>query len=328
MLIFERSTAPVNGFGAALAQDFGFARGGVRVGCCGHGFPPRRTLAIVKMSRSAERWSREPLDAVSVIRWLAHYPSGTDGAPWPVPRLLATTGSTNAELAVVLAAGPVPEGTCVVAEHQSAGKGRQGRVWESPAGAGLWLSVVIDIAAVAPARRGLLPLAAGLALADALIEVTGLEVMLKWPNDIVIDGPARDGLVGPRKLGGLLVEAAERAVVGCGINVSGAVNELPTPQATSLFLEGAPPVDRGRLLAAELSHLRHRVTQWRAGLGLIGDYRERCLSLGRSVQVLLPGGEVLVGVATAISPDGQLVVTDSKGNSRSVAAGDVIHATI
>jgi BirA family transcriptional regulator, biotin operon repressor / biotin---[acetyl-CoA-carboxylase] ligase len=112
------------------------------------------------------------------------------------------------------------------------------------------------------------------------------------------------------------------------------VNELPTPQATSLFLEGAPPVDRAQLLAAELSHLRHRVTQWRAGvgligdLGLIGDYRERCLSLGRSVQVLLPGGEVLVGVATAISPDGQLVVTDSQGNTRSVAAGDVIHATI
>ncbi len=247
---------------------------------------------------------------------------------------MATTGSTNTELAAVLAGGPVPEGTCVVSEHQSAGKGRQGRVWESPAGAGLWLSVVIDITAVAPVHRGLLPLAAGLAVADALSEVTGLEVMLKWPNDIVIDGPARDGLVGPRKLGGLLVEAAERAVVGCGINVSGAVNELPTPQATSLFLEGAPPVDRAQLLAAELSHLRHRVTQWRAGvgligdLGLIGDYRERCLSLGRSVQVLLPGGEVLVGVATAISPDGQLVVTDSQGNTRSVAAGDVIHATI
>lgn len=286
------------------------------------------------MGRSEARWSREPLAAPSVRRWLAHYPPPTGAQPWPEPRLLATTGSTNTELAAVLAGGPLPEGTCVVAEHQSAGKGRQGRVWESPAGAGLWLSVVIDIAAVAPVHRGLLPLAAGLAIADALSEVTGLEVMLKWPNDIVIDGPARDGSAGPRKLGGLLVEAAERAVVGCGINVSGAVNEVPTPQATSLFLEGAPPVDRARLLAAELSHLRHRVTQWRAGvgliddLGLIGDYRERCLSLGRSVQVLLPGGEVLVGVATAISPDGQLVVTDSQGNTRSVAAGDVIHATI
>ncbi|MCX6424376.1 MAG: biotin--[acetyl-CoA-carboxylase] ligase, partial [Actinobacteria bacterium] len=267
-------------------------------------------------------------EAVSVRRWLAHYPPAPGAQPWPEPRLLATTGSTNTELAAVLAGGPVPEGTCVVAEHQSAGKGRQGRVWESPSGAGLWLSVVIDIAAVAPVHRGLLPLAAGLAIADALSEITGLEVMLKWPNDIVIDGPARDGSPGPRKLGGVLIEAADQAIVGCGVNVSGAVTELPTPQATSLFLEGAPPVDRGRLLAAELSHLRRRVTQWRAGLGLFGDYRERCLSLGRSVQVLLPGGEVLVGVATAISPDGQLVVTDSQGNTRSVAAGDVIHATI
>ncbi|CAB4833668.1 unannotated protein [freshwater metagenome] len=280
------------------------------------------------MGRSEARWSREPLEAVSVRRWLAHYSPAPGAQPWPEPRLLATTGSTNTELAAALAWGPVPEGTCVVSEHQSAGKGRQGRVWESPAGAGLWLSVVIDIAAVAPVHRGLLPLAAGLAVADALSEVTGLEVMLKWPNDIVIDGPARDGSAGPRKLGGLLVEAAERAVVGCGINVSGAVTELPTPQATSLFLEGAPPVDRARLLAAGLSHLRHRVAQWRTNSGLIEDYRERCLSLGRSVQVLLPGGEVLVGVATAISPDGQLVVTDSQGNSRSVAAGDVIHATI
>ena len=300
----------------------------MRVGCCGHGLPPRRTLAIVNIGRSEARWSREPLEALSVRRWLAHYPPAPGEKPWPEPRLLATTGSTNTELAAVLAGGRVPEGTCVVAEHQSAGKGRQGRVWESPAGAGLWLSVVIDIAAVAPVHRGLLPLAAGLAIADALSEITGLEVMLKWPNDIVIDGLAREGSPGPRKLGGVLIEAADQAIVGCGVNVSGAVTELPTPQATSLFLEGSPPVDRGRLLAAELSHLRRRVTQWRAGLGLIGDYRERCLSLGHSVQVMLPGGEILVGVATAISPDGQLVVTDSQGNTRSVAAGDVIHATI
>ena len=282
----------------------------------------------MNIGRSEARWSREPLEALSVRRWLAHYPPAPGEKPWPEPRLLATTGSTNTELAAVLAGGRVPEGTCVVAEHQSAGKGRQGRVWESPAGAGLWLSVVIDIAAVAPVHRGLLPLAAGLAIADALSEITGLEVMLKWPNDIVIDGLAREGSPGPRKLGGVLIEAADQAIVGCGVNVSGAVTELPTPQATSLFLEGSPPVDRGRLLAAELSHLRRRVTQWRAGLGLIGDYRERCLSLGHSVQVMLPGGEILVGVATAISPDGQLVVTDSQGNSRSVAAGDVIHATI
>ncbi len=282
----------------------------------------------MNIGRSEARWSREPLEALSVRRWLAHYPPAPGEKPWPEPRLLATTGSTNTELAAVLAGGRVPEGTCVVAEHQSAGKGRQGRVWESPAGAGLWLSVVIDIAAVAPVHRGLLPLAAGLAIADALSEITGLEVMLKWPNDIVIDGLAREGSPGPRKLGGVLIEAADQAIVGCGVNVSGAVTELPTPQATSLFLEGSPPVDRGRLLAAELSHLRRRVTQWRAGLGLIGDYRERCLSLGHSVQVMLPGGEILVGVATAISPDGQLVVTDSQGNTRSVAAGDVIHATI
>ena len=241
---------------------------------------------------------------------------------------MATTPSTNIELAALLATGWQPEGTCVVAEHQSAGKGRQGRGWESPAGAGLWLSVVINIAEVAPAHRGLLPLAAGLAASDALSEATGLAVLLKWPNDLVIDGPARGGAPGPRKLGGLLVAAGSQAIVGCGINVGAQVDELPTPAATSLALEGATEVDRGQLLAAVLWHLRRRVDQWRTGVGLIDDYRERCLSLGRQVEVTLPGGEVLVAVATGVSADGQLVVDDLQGNIRSVAAGDVIHATI
>ncbi len=263
-----------------------------------------------------------------LARYRAEYPPAAGAATWPQPRLLATTGSTNTELADLLATGPLPEGTCVVAEHQSAGKGRQGRGWASPAGAGLWLSVVIDIAAVAPARRGLLPLAAGLAASDALTEVTGLAVLLKWPNDLVIDGPAPGGAPGPGKLGGLLVEAGPQAIVGCGINVSARVDELPTAGATSLALEGANEVDRGQLLAAVLCHLRRRVDQWRTGAGLIDDYRERCLSLGRQVVVSMPGGEILAGVATAVGADGQLGVTDSQGNTRSVAAGDVIHATI
>ena len=282
----------------------------------------------MNVGRFGERSSRAPLDAVAVRRWLAHYPPPAGAGWWPEPQLLATTPSTNIELAALLATGPVPEGTCLVAEHQSAGKGRQGRGWESPAGAGLWLSVVIDIAAVAPAQRGLLPLAAGLGVADALTEVTGLGVELKWPNDLVIDGPARDGAPGPRKLGGILVEAGQQAILGCGINVSAQVAELPTASATSLALEGAPKVDRGQLLAAALSHLRRRVDQWRIGVGLIDDYRARCLSLGRQVVVSMPGGAVLAGVATEVGADGQLVVTDSQGNSRSVAAGDVIHATI
>ena len=275
-----------------------------------------------------ERSSRAPLDAVAVREWLARYPPPAGASWWPQPRLLATTPSTNTELAALLATGRAPEGTCVVAEHQSAGKGRQGRGWASPAGAGLWLSVVIDMAAVVPAQRGLLPLAAGLGVADALTEVTGLAVLLKWPNDLVMDGPGQGGAPGPRKLGGLLVEAGDQGILGCGINVSAQLAELPTASATSLALEGATEVDRGQLLAAVLWHLRRRVDQWRCGKGLIDDYRGRCLSLGRQVVVSMPGGEVLAGLATEVGADGQLGVTDSQGNTRSVAAGDVIHATI
>ena len=248
------------------------------------------------------------------------------GLAWPAPILLASIGSTNAE-ALALARGGAPEGTCVVAEEQTAGRGRHRRSWVSPPGAGLWASVILDLTDLPNARWGLVPLAAGLAVADAIARTTGLEPALKWPNDVLV---ASAGAAG--KLAGILVEAAAQTgpaaqvVVGMGLNVD--LDERP-PGASCLASAGYPPPSREVLLVAELNALHERMSQLRDDPpDLLREVRERCATLGRSVRVVLPGDQVLEGQAVGIADDGSLEVQDGQGMRRFVTAGDVIHATI
>ncbi len=242
----------------------------------------------------------------------------------PQPVILATTGSTNAEIAGHLAG---PEGTCVVAEEQTAGRGRHDRAWASPARAGLWMSVLIHPADVATVRWGWLPLVAGLAVRDAVRTMNPIPLELKWPNDLVIRSAACGG--GLAKVGGILSEvlAPDAVVVGIGINVSLTSAELPTDAATSLLLEGGE-TDRDALLAGILLALRDRLAMWRTGdPALARDYLEACATIGRTVEVHLPGDGSLRGPVTGIDADGHLVV-EVDGVTRIVTAGDVIHATI
>ena len=246
--------------------------------------------------------------------------------PWPPPVLMASVGSTNAE-ALLRAQSGAEEGTCVVAEEQTAGRGRHRRAWVSPPGAGLWGSVVIDLSGAPSSGWGLLPLAAGLALGDAVTETTGLVPGVKWPNDLIIEMPGQS-----RKLAGILVEVASplggglRAVVGMGINVD--LPDLP-PGATSLVAEGHPPPSRELLLVAELHMLRQRVDQLRHDpQGLLADIRAHCVTVGRGVRIDLPGGQRITARAEGIGDDGSLEVIDDTGMRRFVTAGDVIHATI
>ena len=254
-------------------------------------------------------------------------------AEWtlPMPIILETTTSTNAEVTALALAG-AGEGTCVVAEEQTAGRGRQGRDWSSPPSAGLWMSFLVRPGNVPRSRWGWLPLLAGLAARDAIATVGRLPVGLKWPNDLVVDAGAGGGI---RKLGGILSEAigskdaagGDAVVIGIGINAALHADELPTLQATSLLVEGGS-VDREALLAAVLRHLVDRLEQWRNDdPQLIRDYRGACVTLGRIVEVLLPGGLVERGEAASIDDDGHLQVI-SGGKLVSVTAGDVIHATI
>lgn len=116
--------------------------------------------------------------------------------PWPPPVLRASTGSTNDDVADLARSG-APEGTCVVADEQTAGRGRLGRTWVSPPGAGLWLSVLVRAGDIDKGRWGWLSLVAGLAAHDAVRSVAGVPAHLKWPNDLVVDSAACGGASGP-----------------------------------------------------------------------------------------------------------------------------------
>jgi BirA family biotin operon repressor/biotin-[acetyl-CoA-carboxylase] ligase len=247
---------------------------------------------------------------------------------WPVPVLMAQVGSTNDEV-TALAAGGAPEGTCVVAEEQTAGRGRLDRTWVSPPGAGLWASVLIRPADVPKARWGLLSLAAGLAAADALAAGCRVRAELKWPNDVVVVNAACGGDGGLKKIGGILASAASDDVIvlGIGINVSLRGDELPIPMASSVLLEAGTP-DRAALLVELLRALQVRVGQWRSGdPAMLADYRRLCCTIGRPVDVQLPSGATVVGVVSGVDDDGHLLVSDGEVTQR-VTAGDVVHATI
>ena len=255
------------------------------------------------------------------------------GVAWPVPSLRASTGSTNDDVLALAAAG-APEGTCVVAEEQVAGRGRHGRVWESPVGAGLWCSVLVRAGDQPAERWALLSLAAGLAVVEALDVACGVRAELKWPNDVVViaaacggGGGAGDGSL--RKIGGILAQAGPdgTVVLGMGTNVSLLSAELPVPTASSVLLEGGR-TDRTALLAALLAALERRLAQWRTDeAALLADYRAQCTTIGRLIEVDLPGGERLRGHVTGIDDGGRLLVSDG-AKTTTVAAGDVVHATI
>jgi BirA family transcriptional regulator, biotin operon repressor / biotin---[acetyl-CoA-carboxylase] ligase len=258
---------------------------------------------------------RPPLDADALTSALV----GGD-SPWRSVQVLETVGSTNAVLAAE-AAEEAPEGTVLVAEHQEAGRGRLARVWVSPPRAGLTVSVLLrpDVPA---SRRSWLPLLTGVALAEAVREVTGVRAALKWPNDLL----AADG----GKLAGILAEASGSAVVvGVGLNVSTTAPELPEG-GTSLLLAGARSLDREALLTGYLRALGTRYRRWSeslgdpVGSGLARDYLAWSATVGTSVAVTLPDGTVVEGLAEAVDWDGRLVVATAAGRVE-LASGDVRH---
>jgi BirA family biotin operon repressor/biotin-[acetyl-CoA-carboxylase] ligase len=177
----------------------------------------------------------------------------------------STTGSTNDVASSLAASGP-NEGTVVIADTQTAGRGRRGRTWFSPPGAGLYVSIVLDPsrAKVNPERAtSLLTLAAGVALAEAVQRATGLAPEIKWPNDL---------LIGRRKLAGILAEggssggAASPTVLGYGINVAPAAYPRDLEdRATSLESELGRAVDRAALCAETIASIAGRYGDLLAG---------------------------------------------------------------
>ncbi len=268
--------------------------------------------------------------------------SALAGSRFAELRWLDETGSTNADMLEAARQG-APEGSVIVAEHQSAGRGRAGRAWVAPRGASLLASVLLrPPAAAAP----LVTAAVALAAAEAVEACTGIHARLKWPNDLVVPG---DGSGADRKLAGVLAEADWPAetdpssgwrppgssarvavVVGVGVNVDWP-DELPedlADVAVACNHLGAPDVDREALLVAWLTRLERHYAGLLAGrsgtVALLGAWRARSATLGRAVRVEL-GAYDVVGTAVDLTDSGQLVVEDGDGNRRVLAVGDVVH---
>ena len=222
--------------------------------------------------------------------------------------VVESAGSTNAVVAERARAGE-PAGLVVVAESQTAGRGRLDRTWVSPPRAGLTFSVLVR-PELAPHRLPWLPLVTGLAVATALQERAEVEATLKWPNDVLIDG---------RKVCGVLAELPVRGavVLGIGLNVTTRASELPHEGATSLRLSGASISDRGTVLRAVLRSLARVLSDVDAARA---TYRTRCGSVGSVVRIELPGGAAVEGLAEGVDDEGRLVV-----DGVPYGAGDVVH---
>jgi BirA family transcriptional regulator, biotin operon repressor / biotin---[acetyl-CoA-carboxylase] ligase len=222
-------------------------------------------------------------------------------------REFAVIGSTNTYLMGEARAGAA-EGTVVVADHQSAGRGRLGRTWTAPAGTSLLVSILLRPAHVTSDRRHLLTAALALAAAKACQVVAGFSPEVKWPNDLLVDD---------RKLAGILAESERDAVVvGIGINVGSA-----PPGGVSAAEAARHPVDRAELLVATLEAFEG----WYGDLsGVMAAYRQACATIGRQIRAELPTG-ALLGRAEGIDESGHLVVRTAAGATVSLAAGDVIH---
>jgi BirA family biotin operon repressor/biotin-[acetyl-CoA-carboxylase] ligase len=254
-----------------------------------------------------------------------------------------TTGSTNADL--IARAEALPDISVLVADYQSAGKGRAGRDWVAPAGSSLFVSVLVKPgSSVSPSSFSWLPLMAGLSMQRSVAELlsgSNHSVGLKWPNDV---------LVGTKKISGVLSELVpdlSGVVIGAGLNLTQTAAELPIESATSVSIEAGQLADQVTSIheaVAEHFALRDRALELYLGQftslyasfkkaggnavasGLRNEVIEACVSIGLPVRVILPGDTERFGKAVGIDDTGRLIVQpDDSTEVFSVAAGDIVH---
>jgi BirA family biotin operon repressor/biotin-[acetyl-CoA-carboxylase] ligase len=270
---------------------------------------------------------------------------------------LPRTGSTN-DVAKDLAAQGAPEGTVVLADEQVAGRGRMGRRWLAPPGTCLLCSILFR-PHLPPTQAQRLTMLCSLAAADAVEQVAGLRVSVKWPNDLVVKAQnpkPKAQIPNPKsqipnlksrnwcKLAGVLTETGvmgeqvksqipnpksqnwwlEYVIVGIGINVNVEPDVLPTlaPDATSVLAEVGRRVDRGALLVALLAGVEQRYEALRAGVSPRREWAARLATLGQPVEVTTSEG-VMTGVAESVDADGALLLRTADGALRRLLAGDV-----
>ena len=247
---------------------------------------------------------RAPLDRKAISREISQY--------WRVS-VVEVTGSTQDDL-YTIATGEAPIAKSVLAaEYQSAGRGRLDRSFTAPASSALTFSLYIEPKAEKE-EWPFITLLTGVSVYEALHHLdVNLKVGLKWPNDLFI---------GDKKVGGIITQATDKGVViGIGINVRMTGEELPVEGATSLMLEGALELDRNTILAKILNHFEVNLQMWELGESFLRQYRDASFTVGREVEVTLPGGKLVSSKAIGISDTGALLLE----NGEVVTVGDVVH---
>ncbi len=247
---------------------------------------------------------------------------------WAGQRLVfyESTGSTNPD-AKRLAEEGAPHGTTVAADRQTAGRGRRGRSWESPAGSSVYFTIVVR-PSFAPDKASMITLVMALSVAEAIHGMTGLDAGIKWPNDIVVNG---------KKVVGILTEMSmtpemneiQFLVAGVGVNVNQesaeAFPEEIRKTATSLKIESGQRFDRAELLAQILSRFENNYETFEETLTLNAlkeRYEARLIGKGAAVRVLDPAGEY-TGISRGITGTGELIVEKETGETVLVYAGEV-----
>ncbi len=257
-----------------------------------------------------------------------------------VLRYTPSTASTNADALAYLqqpATAPAPHGLVILADCQTAGRGRRGRTWHSPPQGNIYTSVI-----VVPRREtngmgpwlSWIPLFAALAVADCLTTETTLAVSVKWPNDLLIN---------EKKIGGILCEQTTTpdrtmaVVIGIGLNINAALDNFPEDLrsgATTIAAEGGRPFDRVPILADLFIRLEQRMDRLflDGPAGMVEEFTQRCSTLGKTVRVTLEEQGIVQGVAESIGPDGCLLLRVTSGTSPAhspslmeVRSAEVVH---
>ena len=242
--------------------------------------------------------------------------------------ILTETPSTNT-LGLTLATSGEPHGTVILAEHQTAGKGRWGRSWISPPNKNIYCSLIVKDPRLQP-HLTWVPLVTGLALSEAIQRACSITTSLKWPNDL---------LIRHKKLGGILCESTSRGttpvalIVGFGVNVNASLDDFPAglqAASTSLLQESGRPCNRNTLLACMFNQLEKWYDQLASNdiKGVHAAYEAVCSTLGSDVRCTLTGSREIHGRATAIGKDGSLQVTPFDQGAKKpieVRSADITH---
>lgn len=254
-------------------------------------------------------WQRAPLNQEQIISLLGD-------SYWRVS-LFESVPSTQIKLVELLKTEKIPAGTVLIADHQSAGRGRLTRTFETPPQVAVLLSTVLY-----PIRnsadQGWIPLIVGVAAANAISKYCGLAPALKWPNDI---------LIGDFKVGGIIAEQVDDCVViGIGINVLQNIDELPVPTATSLLLECEEDAINAReqLIAYLLQEIRSEFDAWNLAhdnVEILKKYSKLSATLGKEIKLDFQNGDTKESTATGIAENGGLLISSGE----TIVSADITH---